>query len=565
MKFSELQYVRPDLEAAKKSCDALIERFNAAVDFKAADAAFLEWDELQQEVYTYSAIGMVRHDLNGKDEFYKTEKDFWDENMPVFIEISQKFDKVLQNSRFRADFEQKYGKLMFVNLELEQKTFKPEIMLLLQEENRLISEYNRYLTEREIKFEGNTYNSSQFGIFKQDADDARRHAAWQADGKSFAEYNARLDENFDKLTKLRDEIARKLGFDSFTGLGYCRMTRNSYSEADIVKFREGVVKYIVPAAERLQRQRAERMCKPYPFGYADSLPGFMDGDPKPVGSADDILAHGRRMYHELSPETAEFIDHMLECEMLDVLSKKDKSGGGYCTGFPKFKTPFIYANFNGTQGDVEVITHEAGHAFAAYTAKDIEPFRNQYPTAESCEIHSMAMEFFAWPWAEGFFGKDTQKFYYKHLSEAICFIPYGTMVDHFQHSVYAKPNMTPEERNAEWRRLMAIYQPWIKLDDLPFFGEGRFWQRQSHIYFSPFYYIDYCLAQTVALQFFVLIQRDKGVAWKRYLDLVRLGGKETFSGLVTAAGLKTPFSGGAIEEIGKTVSDWLDAFDLSKI
>ena len=215
-------------------------------------------------------------------------------------------------------------------------------------------------------------------------------------------------------------------------------------------------------------------------------------------------------------------------------------------------------------GDVEVITHEAGHAFAGYTCRDIVPMESQQPTLESCEIHSMSMEFFAWPWAEGFFGPDTDKFYYSHLSGALTFIPYGTMVDHFQHEVFERPEMTVEERHAVWQELMKTYMPWLKLGEIPFYGEGRGWQRQGHIYERPFYYIDYCLAQTVALQFWALMQKDIKDAWKRYMDLVSLGGKKTFTELVAAAGLDTPFGSGALKTVSKAAEDWLENADKTR-
>src|SRR5699024_10835021 len=100
-----------------------------------------------------------------------------------------------------------------------------------------------------------------------------------------------------------------------------------------------------------------------------------------------------------------------------------KAGGGYCTSLQKYKAPFIFANFNGTSGDVEVITHEAGHAFAKYLARDIIPAESQWPSLEACEVHSMSMEFFAEPWAESFFGADADKFRWQHLADALTFIP----------------------------------------------------------------------------------------------------------------------------------------------
>ena len=257
---------------------------------------------------------------------------------------------------------------------------------------------------------------------------------------------------------------------------------------------------------------------------------------------------------------------MFENELFDVLSRPGKSGGGYCTSFPEYKSPFIFANFNGTQHDVEVMTHEAGHAFAAYQARDIFPLELQSPSLESCEVHSMSMEFFAWPWQEGWFGDQTEKFYYSHLAGALEFIPYGTMVDHFQHIVYEKPQMTPAERHDTWRELLGIYMPWVALgDEIPFYGEGKGWQRQSHIYERPFYYIDYCLAQTVALQFWAAMQRDRKDAWERYMKFVSLAGTRTFTELVAAAGLDSPFGDDALHTVANTAVEWLNNVDMTNI
>ena len=228
--------------------------------------------------------------------------------------------------------------------------------------------------------------------------------------------------------------------------------------------------------------------------------------------------------------------------------------------------PFIFANFNGTQHDVEVVTHEAGHAFAAYTNRDRIPMQYVWPSLEACEVHSMSMEFFAWPWAEGFFGKDARKFRYTHLAGALTFIPYGTMVDHFQHIVYEKPDMTPAERHAVWKELLGVYMPWMRLDgEIPFYSEGQGWQRQHHIYSSPFYYIDYCLAQTVSLQFWARIQKDPKDAWAHYMAYTRQGGTAVFTELLKNAGLDNPFEESCLRGVCEEAGRWLDNYDLTGI
>lgn len=178
----------------------------------------------------------------------------------------------------------------------------------------------------------------------------------------------------------------------------------------------------------------------------------------------------------------------------------------------------------------------------------------------------MSMEFFAWPWSEGFFGKDTRKFHYSHLASALTFIPYGTMVDHFQHVVYEQPELTPAQRHGVWKELLGVYMPWVRLDgEIPFYSEGEGWQRQHHIYSSPFYYIDYCLAQTVSLQFWAKLQEDLPSAWECYMAYTRQGGSRTFTGLLKNAGLESPFEESCLRGVCQAARRWLEDFDLTGI
>ena len=564
MKFSQMEYKRPDLAALKEQIQALTAQLQAAESYEAAKAVFLKKEELEKHISTQSTLAEIRHTIDTRDEFYDGEVRFWNGAQPQLEEDLQKWTMAMLASLFRKDFTEEYGDLMFVNAEIALKTFSPEIMGDIQQENDLTQEYEKLLASAQIPFEGKTYTISQMSPFKTDADDARRLAAWKAEGQWYKDNQAALDDIYDKLVHLRDQMGKKLGYEGYTTLGYYRMGRNCYTKEDVEKFRTAVRTYLVPLADSIYREQAKRLGKEYPMSFADNALEFRSGNPRPVGTPDDILAQGKRFYDELSPETSEFFRTMLDGELLDVLSTEGKAGGGYCTSIPDYRVPFIFANFNGTQHDVEVVTHEAGHAFAAYMNRDRVPMSYTWPSLEACEVHSMSMEFFAWPWAEGFFGKDTQKFYYSHLSGALTFIPYGTMVDHFQHIVYEKPDMTPAERHGVWKELLGIYMPWMKLDgDIPFYAEGEGWQRQHHIYSSPFYYIDYCLAQTVSLQFWALLQKDQKNAWEHYMAYTRQGGSRTFTELLKNAGMESPFEEKCLRTVAQTAKDYLEHFDLS--
>ena len=566
MKFSEMTYTRPDPEAVKATLAGLTERLKAARNYQEAREIFLSQQAESRHIHTAATLASVRHSIDTRDEYYDGEEKFWNNFFPELQAVQQEWTKAMLASPFRKEFAQEYGNIMFTNAEMALKTFSPAIIPQLQKENELTQAYEKVLATAQIPFEGGVYTLSQLSPFKTDPDDARRLAAWKAEGQWYKDNQAELDRLYDELVKLRDEMGRKLGYEGYTTLGYYRMGRNCYTKADVEKFRAAVVKYIVPLADSIYREQAGRLGKQYPMNAADNALMFRSGNPRPAGDADAILKQGKKFYEELSPETGVFFNKMLDDQLMDVLSTPGKAGGGYCTSLGDYEMPFIFANFNGTQHDVEVVTHEAGHAFAAYMNRDRIPYSYVWPSMEACEVHSMSMEFFAWPWADGFFGADARKFRYSHLAGALTFIPYGTMVDHFQHIVYEHPELTPAQRHEEWEKLAAIYQPWMRLDgEIPFYGAGEYWQRQMHIYQSPFYYIDYCLAQTVSLQFWAMLQKDRADAWSHYMAYTKQGGSRTFTELLKNAGLTTPFEESCLRGVSEAAKAWLDSYDLTGI
>ena len=558
MKFSQMPYVRPDLEALKVKTAEVVAKLEGAQNADEAVAALWEFDKAVTEASTMGSIAYVRHTIDTRDAFYDGEQAWMDEAMPQMEELHQRVNLALLASPFRREVGEAVGPLLLTNLEIAVRAFKPELMELMGEENRLTTEYQKLYASAMVDFDGQTMPLPKLGPYKQSPDRAVRRAAYEAEGGFFDAHREELDQLFDKLVKNRTAQARLMGYDNFLPLAYDRRGRNCYGPEQVAAFREQILRDLVPVvAKRKEEQRKrlglEHMC------FHDDIMLFPDGNAIPQGTADDILKAGLEMYHGLSPETAEFVDFMYDNELLDVLSKEGKAPGGYCTGFDAYQAPFIFSNFNGTAGDVDVLTHEAGHAFAAYRS-----MRKGYisalqsPTMESCECHSMSMEFLTQDFHRNFFGPATRKYEIGHCEEALFFIPYGCMVDEFQHRVYESPELTPQQRNELFAELERKYRPWIDFDNLPFYGRGAGWQRQLHIYQYPFYYIDYCMAQVVALQFWMASMTDRADAWRRYLELVDKGGTRTFEELVHGAGLKVPYDEGCIREIGETVSRWLE-------
>ncbi|MCL2362738.1 MAG: M3 family oligoendopeptidase [Defluviitaleaceae bacterium] len=557
MKFPDMPYTRPDFEETQAKMMAILEKFKKATTAEECFAAYKEYDEFGQYLHSMFAIACIRNTLDTNDEFYDNEKTYMDEVSPKLQAVTQAFTQALLETPFRKELEAEWGNLMFVNAEIQTKTFKPEIVGDMQAENKLASEYGKLIASAQIEFDGKTLTLAQIRPYYESPDEHIRKSAMEAASLWYMSHADRLDGIYDELVKLRTGIAKKLGYENFIQLGYYRMQRNCYDKNLVAKFREGVVKHIVPLANRLKAEQAKRIGKDSIKIYDDFFE-YPEGNAKPIGTPDDIFTHGKKMYHELSAETAEFIDFMLENELFDVLTRPGKRAGGYCSHIPIYRAPFIFANFNGTSGDIDVLTHEAGHALAGYMSRDVYPSALRRYSMETAEVHSMAMEFFTWPWMEGFFGDQTKKYYYSHLASALIFIPYGTMVDEFQHHVYERPEMTPVERNALWLELEGKYRPYLEMDDFPFYGEGRRWQAQGHVYGMPFYYIDYCLAQIMALSFWTDNQKAPKEAWEKYMRLLGFAGTKTFVELIEDAGLPSPFVPDNLKTVADAAVAWLD-------
>lgn len=562
MKFSEMPYSRPDMEALAAATTQTLEAMKAAPNAAGQIAAYDAYEKKMQTAGTMQQIAYIRHTINTKDEFYNAENDYMDEIGPKLQELTHRVNTALLESPYRAELERHYGALMFKNLEIAARSFSPAIVELMQEENKLVSEYQNLYASATVEFDGKTMPLPLLGPYKQDPDRAVRKAAYEADAKFFDSHREELDTLYDKLVKVRDAQAKKMGLPNYIPLGYDRMGRNCYTAKDVAAFRDQIAEDMVPIVAKVKEAQRRRIGVEK-LAFYDEPISFADGNAVPEGTPDEILAAGKKMYQELSPETAEFIDFMFENELFDVLSRDGKAPGGYCTEIADYKSPFIFSNFNATAGDVDVLTHEAGHAFEAYRAfKQELPSLLHSPTIEACECHSMSMEFLTAPWHHLFFGKQTDKYELGHCEDALVFIPYGCMVDEFQHKVYENPGMTPEQRNELWLSLEKKYRPWIGFDNLPFYSRGGGWQRQLHIYEVPLYYIDYCMAQTVAFQFWNLSRENYAEAWKRYMTFVDKAGTATFAELVESAGLKVPYHAGCIKEIGESISRWLEEHEL---
>lgn len=519
--------------------------------------------QIHQDFYAYIAhvdtmlrLCEFRHSVDTTDDYYEKENNYCDEISPQIACMKADFKKLLLESSYREELEQKIGKNAFLSMELMVKAEDERLVELKQKENELISAYDALMAQVSVHYEGGTYNLSQMKKFLTDGDRQVRIKAYEAYTGALAEIADRVEEIYDKMVQNRTAQAAKVGETDYVTLGYWNMNRNCYGRKEIETFRQAIKKYWVPLAEKVQENRRKRLGIPKLFYYDEDV-AFSYGNPAPTGSSQEILQGGQKMYAEMSQETKDFFDTLMEKELFDVLARPGKKNGGYMEYLPEYKLPFIFANFNGTSGDVDVVTHECGHAFQAYLVASEEIAEHQEITMDVAEIHSMTMEFFAEPWCHLFFGDKARDYILMHLEDAITFIPYGCMVDEFQQKVYENPAMSIEQRNTLWLSLEKEYRPHMDYQENTYYGPGRFWQKQLHIFDCPFYYIDYCFAQLCALQFKLAMDEDRDDAWKRYVSLCKYSAKGNFLEALQVAGLKSPFAEENIKEIAEKLAGGL--------
>ncbi len=547
-KFETLEYVRPDYEAVGAFAEQMAEEMKEAKSYAELKEKMARAEQASDAFSTMTTIAYIRHTLDTRDAFYEEENRYNDEMYPTVLPKFLAFDEVLMNSPFRDEIEKEYGRQFFVKKELTKKTFCEENIPLMQREAKLTNEYQKMMAEAQIAFDGKTLNL--YGLQKYFGHDDReiRRAAVKAYSDFYHGHEQRLEEIWDELIGIRNQMGRNLGYENFIPVGYLQQGRTDYGQTEVEAFREQVRTEIVPLCEKLYAAQAQRLGVDKLMFY-DEERVFPDGNAVPAGDDDFMVEEARKMYHEISPETGAFIDFMIGHGMMDLKNRPGKASTGYMTALPVYKAPFVFSCFNQTIFDMQVLTHELGHAFAGYMAMRSQPVSDFYSeSTDIAEIHSMSMEQFAYPYAERFFGEDADKFRFAHLQDAVTFVPFGVAVDEFQHICYANPEMTPKQRTLAWKKLEETYMPWRQYEADDFFDRGGYWYHKLHIYLYPFYYINYTLTTMGAMEFKKKNAEDHKKAWEDYLKLCRCGGSMSYLETLAHAGLNSPFADGSVKE-----------------
>ena len=545
--FGTIKYERPDYDFYNKSFEELSKKVTEAKSFAEIKAILEEANQLLITLSTMGSVAYIRNTLDTTDEFYEKEIEYQNNEDPVFEDKLVAFYKALLASPFKEELRKEYGNQLITKMQLDVDSFNEQLIPFMQKEGALTTKYQKLMAMAKIPFDGKELNLYGIQKYFEHPDREVRKQAFKAYSDFYHSNEEEMEEIFAELIEVRNAMGKALGYDNYIPLGYKNQGRTDYGKEEVAAFREQVRTEIVPLCEELFKAQAKRIGVDELKVY-DEFFIFPDGNAEPAGDDEYMINEAKKMYHAMSPETAEFIDFMIDHELMDLKNKPNKASTGYQTDLMAYKAPFVFSCFNHTIGDMQVLSHELGHAFAAYQAmrhQSIVPYYSE--STDIAEIHSMSMEQFAYPYAEQFFGKDADKFRFAHLQEAITFVPFGVAVDEFQHIMYANPNLTPKERTYEWHKLEEKYMPWRKYEDDEFMERGGFWYHKLHIFLYPFYYINYTLTTMGAMEFKKKYEEDKEAAWKDYLTLCNVGGSLSYLETLKAAHLSVPFEEGSVK------------------
>ncbi len=544
--FSQLEYIRPDFDKLKEDSLNMVKEIQVAKKYSDIQAVLEKREKLFSSALTMYTIAYIRNTLDTTDEFYEKEVEYNDERFAAAgVEITM-ISKALLECKYTDEIKAEYGPEYLVIEKREVDKFKEELVPYIQQEAKLTMSYQKLMATAKIEFDGKTLNLYGIEKYLEHTDRETRKAAFKAYSDFYHSNEAAMEEIFGELVSIRNKMGQVLGYDNYIPLGYMQQGRSDFGQKEVAAFREQVRRELVPLCEKLYEAQAKRIGVDNLYAYDEKFI-YPDGNAIPIGDDDYLVKEAQKMYHDMSPESGEFIDYMIKHELMDLKNKPNKASTGYMTELSDYKAPYVFSCFNQTIFDVGVLTHELGHAFAGYEAMRSQRCTNYYSTStDIAEIHSMAMEQFSYPYAEQFFGKDADKFRFAHLQGALTFVPFGVAVDEFQHIMYEKPELTPKERTYEWHKLEEKYMPWRRYEDNEFMERGGFWYHKLHIFLYPFYYINYTLTTMGAMELKKRYAEDKEQTWKDYLALCKAGGSTNYLNLLKLAKLSVPFEEGSV-------------------
>lgn len=553
-KFSDIPYTSPNVEALQTRYDALTRRAREAQSPEELVEIVRQRDALQQEVGLCQSIATIRafHDVT--DEFYQTELQ---ETLPRLEGSldSQSLAAAIAESPYAPALDQAFGPQLRRLLMLDQRlhTGGKELQARI---SRLTAQYQQLTASARYPVQGELLSGGQLRAALASRDRARRKAAYDAQQQTVLENAGQLEDILRQLVHARIDLARANGFDSFADYGDLAQQRLGYGRAELDALCRQVQTHITPLYLRLQEEQRRRLGVDTLMPYDRALV-FPEGNAVPV-AAEELPRAARRMYHSLSPEAGAFFDEMVRHDLLDVAPSPNKiSGMGFCEmlGAP-YNMPFVFANCDGTSGDVTVYTHELGHGLQGYLSIRRQPLADYVGLSpDLAEVHSKTMELLAQPYARDFFGDHAGQFLAEHRYGVIKELCAFCSIHTFETWLYEHPDASLAQWAEEFDRTEKS------------FGRSRNngpWRQQvlagcdlftnMALYMSPRYVISYALSIVCAQQLKAAYDADPADGWARYHALCASGGSKLYAETLSDAGLPLPYAPGVVEKLAQDLS-----------
>jgi len=548
-------------EFAKKEYQKLLERLPDAEGSTKPDLwlkLFADWNAL--ESYIGSEAGRISYNYSKdmSDRRLELAERYIREKISVVIDKPGfRLTKAFLASKHRNALSDRYGTILPDQYELWLEPLNPVNTALGIKTGNLAVEYEKMVAEAIVEVGGEKINLSKARSLWLSPDGKLREEAYRAVGDWFLGSHQKTASIYSAMVSHRHQMGINLGYKNFIPLAYKIRGRMGYGVEDVADFRSLIKKHVVPAFRRVLKERAkllgQKTIKPWDLLY----------DPRvdmPLGSApiDQQLDNAQKVFESLSPVLADHFKNMRRGGLIDLENRPNKQAGAYCTQFSDEERVVVFCNSTGDADDIRVLVHEMGHAFQSWESQKIEAVELQMGSAELAEIYSMGMEFLSLPHSNEFFGTaESKKFTRQKWIDSLYSLCYICVVDEFQHWVYQNPKSKNTARDEKWIEIYTKYLPEVSFSGIEKYAKTR-WYLQRHIFIAPFYYIDYALAEVIAIQLAMLAAEDPKKTIRKYLALCKVGGTKSFLQTVNYSGLKSPFNAKLIVELVAYANKQLD-------
>ena len=472
---------------------------------------------------------------------------------PKLKPISSELDRKIALDPSAAALPAERYEVLLRGLRVDIELFREANIPLETELTELDQRYNQIAGRMTVEFDGQTRTMPQMARYLEETDRGVRERAWTAIAERRLADRAAIDAIYDQLLALRHQVARNAGFDNFRDFQHRRFKRFDYAPADCMTMHAAIEEHLVPIQRGLDRERAHSL------GVAPLRPWDLAVDVKgrkplrPFENAQQLVDGCSRMFHAMGGGLGEMFDTLREGDCLDLDSRAGKAPGGYQYQRQYTRRPFIFMNAAGMHRDLVTMVHEAGHAFHSLLSMTDPVLEYRGAPTEFAEVASMSMELLTLPYHGEFYGEgDQRRAMRERLEKFPTTMTWVATIDAFQHWVYTNPGHTRAQRTDAWRALMKRFghdASWEGCED----ARDAQWQRQLHLFGMPFYYIEYGIAETGAIQMWMNARRDQQGALANYRKGLSLGGSRPLPELFRAAGLRLDLSSNLMGELAREV------------